>query len=164
MQLYPGVAAAIRDLNHSDYLAIVITNQPQIARGMMTRDQLQTIHNKMETLLGYEGAKLDAIYYCPHHPDGGYPEEVRELKIRCRCRKPGTLLFELAAERFNIDLAASAMVGDSTRDLEAARSLGCRAVLVETGLNGSDIPTGSYPDFVAHDLRDAINCIIGLKS
>lgn len=164
MQLNPGAADAIRRINHSDYLAIVVTNQPQVARGMITAAGLQAIHNKMETLLGYEGARLDAIYYCPHHPDGGYPEEVRELKIRCRCRKPGTLLYEQAAERFHIDLGLSAVIGDSTRDLEAARRLGCRAVLVNTGLAGSDIPAGIYPDFAAADLGEAINWVIGPES
>ena len=112
-------------------------------------------------MLGYERAKLDAIYYCPHHPDSGYAGEVPEYKIRCHCRKPDTLLFEQAAQRFHIDLAGSAVVGDSGRDIEAARRLGCRAVLVETGLAGSDLAPGIQPDFVARDLRHAVAWITG---
>ena len=161
MELYPGSAAAVRAVNQSDYLAIAVTNRPQIARGLLTAPQSRCLHNKLETLLGYERAKLDAIYYCPHHPDGGYAGEVPEYKIHCRCRKPDTLLFEQAAQRFHIDLAGSAVVGDSGRDIEAARRLGCRAVLVETGLAGSNLAPGIQPDFVARDLRHAVAWITG---
>lgn len=164
MELYPGVAQAIRAINQSEYLAVLTTNQPQVARGLVTAAQLQAIHRKLETLLARGGAKLDSIYYCPHHPHGGFPDEVPELKIPCRCRKPGTLLFELAAERFNIDLQASAVVGDSVRDMESARRLGCRAVLVQTGLGGSDIPAGFESDYTARDLRDAVKWITGVQS
>src|SRR3954451_5076614 len=164
MELYPQAAEAIRAINRSEYLAVLTTNQPQVARGLITAAQLDGIHNKMETLLAREGAKLDAIYYCPHHPDRGYPDEVSELKIPCRCRKPETLLFELAAERFNIDLKGSAVVGDSVRDLQSARRLGCRAVLVQTGLGGSDLPAGFQPDYTASDLGDAVRWIVGAAS
>jgi mannose-1-phosphate guanylyltransferase/phosphomannomutase len=164
MELYPGAAQAIRAANRSEYLAVLTTNQPQVARGLVTAAQLEGIHKKLETLLAREGAKLDAIYYCPHHPDRGYPEEVPELKIQCRCRKPDTLLFELAAERFNIDLQGSAVVGDSVRDLRSARRLGCRAVLVQTGLKGSDVPADLRPDYTARDLGDAVRWIVGVES
>ncbi len=163
LELYPGVAQAILAINRSDYLAILVTNQPQVARGLLTKTQLERIHKKLETLLAREGAKLDAIYYCPHHPDRGYPEEVPELKVQCRCRKPDTLLFELAAERFNISLQASAVVGDSVRDLESAKRIGCRSVLVQTGLAGSDAPVGLQADYVAEDLRDAVRWAIGAE-
>src|ERR1035438_6248367 len=119
-------------------LAPAALAQTEIARGLLTVTQVQCLHNNVETLLGYERAKLDAIYYCPHHPDGGYAGEAPEYKIPCRCRKPDTLLYEQAARRFHIDLDGSAVVGDSARDIEAARRLGCRAVLVETGLAGRD--------------------------
>src|ERR671932_719033 len=109
MELYPGVAQAIRAINKSEYLAVLVTNQPQVARGLLTVAELEHIHNKLETLLSREGAKLDSIYYCPHHPDRGFPDEVPELKVSCQCRKPNTLLFESAAERFNIDLHSSAV-------------------------------------------------------
>ena len=164
MELYPGAAQAIRAINQSDYLAVLTTNQPQVARGLVTVAELDGIHNKLETLLARDGAKLDGIYYCPHHPDRGYPEEIPELKISCQCRKPNTLLFELAAARFNIDLRSSAVIGDSIRDLQSARRLGCRSVLVRTGLGGSDIPEGFHWDYTARDLGEAVDWIIGTES
>lgn len=161
VELYPGAAAAVRAINDSGNLAIAVTNRPQVARGLLTEPEVRCIHNKLETLLGRERAKLDAMYYCPHHPDGGYEGEAPAYKIRCRCRKPDTLLFEQAAERFHIDLAGSAVVGDSARDIEAARRLGCRAVLVQTGLGGSDLTSGLQPDFTAPDLLRAVAWIRG---
>lgn len=153
-ELYPEAPAAVREINDSEYLAIVVTNQPQVARGLLTVDQLRAIHDRLEEMLGSEGAELDAIYYCPHHSDGG---------LTCQCRKPGTLLYEQAAERFNIDLSASAVVGDSVRDVMAARRLGCRAVRVKTGRDGSDMPTDVEADFVACDLREAVHWLINSK-
>lgn len=161
LELYPCAAAAVRAINESGDLAIAVTNRPQVARGLLTEPEVRSIHNKLETLLGRERARLDAIYYCPHHPDSGYEGEAPEYKIPCRCRKPDTLLFEQAAQRFHIDLAGSAVVGDSTRDIEAARRLGCRAVLVQTGLGGSDLRPGLEPDFTAPDLLQAVTWIRG---
>lgn len=134
-ELLPGVAEAIRRINASGYLAIVVTNQPVIARGEVTREQLREIHNKMETLLGHEGAYVDALYYCPHHPDRGYPGEVPELKIDCGCRKPRPGLLLRAAADYNIDLANSWMIGDSDSDVQAGQAAGCRTIRI--GENGS---------------------------
>ena len=134
-ELLPGVAEAIRRINASGYLAIVVTNQPVIARGEVTREQLREIHNKMETLLGREGAYVDALYYCPHHPDRGYPGEVPELKIDCGCRKPRPGLLLRAAADYNIDLANSWMIGDSDSDVQAGQAAGCRTIRI--GENGS---------------------------
>ena len=129
-KLLPGVAEAIRKINQSGYLAIVVTNQPVIARGEVTVPQLEEIHNKMETLLGMEGAYVDAIYYCPHHPHKGYEGEVPELKIECECRKPKPGMLLQAAKDFHIDLGSSFMVGDSENDILAGKAAGCRTVLV----------------------------------
>ena len=109
--LLPGVAEAIRRINSSSYLAIVVTNQPVIARGEVTTAQLDEIHAKMETLLGQSGAYIDGIYFCPHHPDKGYEGEIPELKIVCGCRKPKPGMIFQAAEDFHIDLASSWVVG-----------------------------------------------------
>lgn len=133
LELLPGVAEAIRRINQSGYLAILVTNQPVIARGEVTVEQLQEIHNKMETLLGREGAYLDAIYYCPHHPNKGYAGEVPELKINCDCRKPKPGMLLQAAKDYHIDLAASWMVGDSEHDIRAGEAAGCNTALVENG-------------------------------
>ena len=129
-ELLPGVAKAIQKINSSGYLCIVVTNQPVIARGEATIEELEMIHNKMETLLGNEGAYVDAIYYCPHHPDRGFAGEVDELKIDCECRKPKPGMLLQAAKDFNIDLSKSWMVGDNERDILAGRAVGCRTALI----------------------------------
>ena len=129
-ELIDGAADAIKLINNSGYLAIVVTNQPVIARGEVTYGELEQIHNKMETLLGKEGAYVDAIYFCPHHPHKGYEGEIPELKIECDCRKPKPGMLLHAAEDFNIDLKESWMVGDSETDIEAGQNAGCRTFLV----------------------------------
>lgn len=131
-ELLPGVAKAIKAINKSGYLAIVITNQPVIARGDCTFEQLQTIHNKMETELGKEGAFVDAIYVCPHHTDKGFSGERPEYKCDCDCRKPKPGLLLQAAKDFNIDLSQSYMIGDSDRDVKAGENAGVKeAIRVE---------------------------------
>lgn len=129
-ELLDGVGEAIRLINESGYLAIVITNQPVIARGEVSYNELYEIHNKMETLLGKEGAYLDAIYFCPHHPDKGYEGEVAELKMECDCRKPHPGLILRASEEFNINLSDSWMIGDSKNDIMAGKQAGCRTGLI----------------------------------
>lgn len=129
-ELIVGVADAIRKINASGYLAIVVTNQPIIARGEISYEELEEIHKKMETLLGREGAYVDAIYYCPHHPHKGYEGERPELKIDCECRKPKPGMLLKAAKDFNIDLSQSWMVGDSENDVRAGINAGCKTALV----------------------------------
>lgn len=123
-ELIEGVAEAIKAINKSGYLAIVVTNQPVIARGDCTFEELQTIHNKMETELGKAGAFVDAIYVCPHHTDKGFEGERPEYKCNCDCRKPKPGLLLQAAKDFNIDLSESYMIGDSHRDVEAGENAG----------------------------------------
>lgn len=130
--LLDGVAEAIRSINQSGYLAIVATNQPVIARGEVTWEQLNEIHCKMETLLGQAGAYVDDIFICPHHPDRGFPGEVPAYKINCDCRKPKPGLLLQAAEQHHIDLANSWMLGDSWTDIEAGNAAGCRTILINS--------------------------------
>ena len=132
-ELIDGVAEAIRKINESGYLAVVVTNQPVIARGEVSFEELEEIHNKMETLLGKEGAYLDAIYYCPHHPHKGYEGERLELKIDCDCRKPKPGMLLKAAADFNIDLSRSWMVGDGENDIQAGINAGCKTALLSNG-------------------------------
>ena len=129
-ELIPGVSDAIKQFNDLGYLVIVITNQPVIARGDTTVDELDIIHKKMETLLGKDGAYVDSIYYCPHHPDKGFEGEVPELKIVCECRKPAPGMLLKAAKDFNIDLSNSWMIGDSKNDILAGKNAGCNTVLI----------------------------------
>ena len=123
-ELIEGAAEAIKAINKSGYLAIVVTNQPVIARGDCTFEELQTIHDKMETELGKVGAFVDAIYVCPHHTDKGFEGERPEYKCNCDCRKPKPGLLLQAAKDFNIELSESYMIGDSHRDVEAGENAG----------------------------------------
>jgi D,D-heptose 1,7-bisphosphate phosphatase len=136
-ELLEGAAEAIRSINKAGYLAIIITNQPVIARGEATIGELELIHHKMETELGRDGAFVNDIFYCPHHPDRGFPGERREYKIDCDCRKPKPGLIFRAAQKYHIDLSQSYMAGDDERDVQAGIAAGCRPVFLtpeyETG-------------------------------
>ena len=151
-RLIDGVSEAVKLINQSGYLAIVVTNQPVIARGEVAVHQLNEIHNKMETLLGADGAYVDAIYYCPHHPHKGYAGEIPELKIDCDCRKPKAGMLFQAAKDFNIDLSASWMVGDGENDLLCGRNGGCKTAII-----GDD----SRADVCGKDLKNCIQKILG---
>lgn len=148
LELLPDVAKAIGKINNSGYLAVVITNQPVIARGEVTVPRLQTIHNKMETLLGLEGVFVDAVYYCPHHPHKGYAGEIPELKIDCDCRKPKPGMLLRAAQDLNIDLTRSWMIGDGENDVKAGIAAGCRTALIGDGDFGQTLTVSSVAEFV----------------
>ncbi len=156
MELCDGAAAAIKRINSSGYLAIVITNQPVIARGEVTVGELDQIHMKMETLLGAEGAYLDGLYYCPHHPDKGFEGEIAELKFDCECRKPKPGLIYRAAADFNIDMSASWMIGDGKNDVGAGKNAGCKTALIGSEDYGQDM--------TAESLLTAIEAILGSVS
>lgn len=132
-ELLPGVAEAIKLINSKGYLAVVVTNQPVIARGETTWDELEEIHNKMETELGKQGAYLDSIYFCPHHPHMGYEGEVSELKFDCDCRKPKPGMIVKAARDLNIELEMSWMIGDSDSDVLAGEAAGCKTMKIKEG-------------------------------
>ena len=143
-ELIDGAAEAIRKINESGYLCIVVTNQPVIARGEVTVEELNLIHNKMETLLGQAGAYIDGLYYCPHHPDKGFEGEVVALKIDCDCRKPKPGMLLKAAEDFNIDLSSSWMIGDGKNDIGAGKAAVCKTVLVSSAEDyGQDVTSNS---------------------
>lgn len=155
-ELLPGVAEAIKKINNSGYLCVVVTNQPVIARGEVTVPEFNLIHNKMETLLGREGAYIDGLYYCPHHPDCGFPGEVKELKIECSCRKPKPGLLIQASKDFNIDLSASWMIGDRKNDISCGKNAGCRTALIS-----SDNTEEYGADLIANSLLGAVKAILG---
>ena len=127
VRLLPGVAGAVRRINQAGMLAIVVTNQSGIARGLLTEEDYQAIERQVDLLLGREGARIEAHYFCPHLP---------EITGPCECRKPGTLLYRQAADRFQIDLARSWWVGDRLRDVEPALVFGGRGILLK-GTAGS---------------------------
>ena len=154
-ELIQGIGDAIQRINEQGYLAIVVTNQPVIARGELSKEELEEIHNRMETELGKEGAYLDGIYVCPHHPDKGYEGEVAELKFDCACRKPKPGMLLRAAKDFNINLEESWMVGDSESDIKAGRAAGCRTALVGGEDYGQDVTVVSVADFVEHFVKES---------
>lgn len=155
-ELIEGVAEAIRKINKAGWLAIVVTNQPVIARGELTMTQLTEIHNKMETLLGNNGAYLDGIYFCPHHPDSGYEGEITNLKIECDCRKPKPGMLLKAARDFNIDLGSSWIVGDGENDILAGINAHCHTCRVNA--DDSQLYNGSViADISAKNLMEFID-------
>lgn len=151
-ELIDGVGEAIKKINGSGYLAIVVTNQPVIARGEVTFQGLREIHDKMETLLGEEGAYLDGIYFCPHHPHKGFEGEIPELKFDCDCRKPKTGMLKEAAENFNINLSESWIVGDGETDVLCGQNAGCKTAFIGQNFDA---------DISGKDLLDCINKILG---
>lgn len=156
-ELEDSAAEAVRRINRSGYLAVVITNQPVIARGEVTFAELEEIHKKMETLLGREGAYLDGIYFCPHHTDKGFEGEIPELKFNCDCRKPKPGLFYQAAETLNIDLSASWMIGDSRTDVQAGKAAGCRTAFI-----GRADELTEAADVYGSDLLECVERILSL--
>lgn len=155
-ELIDGVANAIKKINDSGYLAIVVSNQPVIARGEVTFDELNMIHNKLETVLGQSGAYLDAIYFCPHHPDKGFEGERKEFKIDCDCRKPKPGMLLKAASEFNIDLSKSFMIGDDKNDVLAGLAAGCTTIIVGEKAHNPEVNA----DLRFKNLEDAINGIL----
>ena len=146
-EFLPGIAEAIKKINNSEYLVIVATNQPVVARGECTLEKLEQIHMKMELELGKQGAYLDDLFYCPHHPDKGYKGENIEFKIDCNCRKPKTGMLKQAANKYNIDLKQSWFIGDTTMDIKTGINAGTKTILVNTGEAGLDKKYNVVPDY-----------------
>jgi D,D-heptose 1,7-bisphosphate phosphatase len=158
MELYPFTADAVKRINKSHFLSVVTTNQSVVARGLTDIKGLGEIHKKMESLLGDAGAKLDAIYYCPHHPHGGFEGENPLYKMECTCRKPKAGMHLQAAERFNIDLANSYMIGDSERDTGAGKNAGCTTIGVRTGHGQKN--SRLEPDYMFDNLKEAVDFVL----
>ncbi len=161
IELEDKAAEGLKNINKSEYLSIVITNQPVIARGEVTVNELDSFHNKIETLLGNEGAYYDDLFYCPHHPDKGFDGEVKELKIDCDCRKPKIGLIIKAKEKYNIDITKSFFVGDTTMDIQTGINAGMKTILVKTGNKGLDGKYHVKPDYVVNDLSEIIDILKG---
>lgn len=149
-ELLDGVPDAIKIFRNLGYLVIVVTNQPVIARGEMTIEELEQVHKKMETLLGNEGTYIDDLFYCPHHPQKGFDGEIPEYKVECNCRKPKPGMLLEAAEKYNIDLTSSWMVGDREADIEAGKNAGCKTCFLTEDCGkdyGQKYTTNSLTDF-----------------
>ena len=163
LALLSGAAAAIRRLNESQYLTVVVTNQSVIARGNCTEEDMETIHNRLQSLIGEYGALIDGIYYCPHYPDQLIPGGRQDLKIVCDCRKPEPGLIMRAAKEMKIDLSMSWMVGDMISDIEAAKRAGIRSILLAKQGNFDNLwPV--LPDAKCLDLKDAVEHILNYST
>ena len=158
--LETGVDEAFKLINKSSWLSIVITNQPVVARGLCSIEDVENVHKKMTTLLGKKGVFIDDILFCPHHPDKGYPEENPDYKIKCECRKPGIGLIEQASKKYNIDLKNSWFIGDTTIDIQTGKNAGMKTALVLTGEKGQDRKYNAQPDLVSENLLEAVRRIL----
>ncbi|MEE8425085.1 MAG: HAD family hydrolase [Elusimicrobiota bacterium] len=162
MKILPGVPEGLKRLSDGGAFLVIATNQPVIARGMIEESGLQALH---EGLVKKLGSNIDAVYYCPHHPERHHPDGVTRYRIDCECRKPKPGMLAKAATEHNIDLGSSFIVGDSTRDIGAGRAAGCRTILLKTGFAGGD---GTVPDakadFTANDFAEAAEWILSQRS
>jgi len=164
-RLFPYSAEAIRLLNDSGWLAIVVTNQAGVARGYFSEDVIRKIHQQLVSALHAESARLDAIYYCAHHPSVGEPP----YRLDCDCRKPKPGLIEQAGRDFEIDMASSWIAGDRYSDVELARNAGLRSAFVLSGYGRGEWEYQSQgwkhrPDLVCENLLEAVKSIVNHKS
>jgi len=160
LKIYPFVAEALRLINKAGLKAIVVTNQSGVARGLYTESELGAIHDRMIGELQHEGARIDAIYYCPHHPDYG----GKRYRQTCGCRKPQPGMLHEAARAHNVDLARSWVIGDKASDMKLAANAGARGALVLTGYGSETLAHREQwpcePDLVADNLLDAVRMIL----
>ena len=160
LELEDTVVAGLKELNSSEYLIIVVTNQPVVARGLCNIETVISIHKKLQTLLGENHVYLDDILFCPHHPDKGFPDENPDYKIVCECRKPKIGMIKTAVKKYNIDLAKSWFVGDTTTDIQTGKNAGTRTILVRTGEGGKEEKYNVTPDHIANNLFEAVKYIL----
>jgi len=161
LELLPGSAEALRRINESGRLAVLVTNQAGAARGYFPRELIESVHQKLKALLAQGGARIDAYYYCPHHPEVG----EAELRRECDCRKPGPGMLFRAREELNADLSRSWIVGDSFKDMEAGQAAGVPGVLLRTGYGKGELlykapGSSAKPARIADDLPEAVEWIL----
>jgi histidinol-phosphate phosphatase family protein len=160
LKLIPNAAKAIQLFNERALPVFCVTNQPVIARGEVTFEALDEIHAALDSILGEEGAYINKLVYCPHHPDAGYVDEIQSLKKVCNCRKPKIGLIHQVTSEYTVDLASSWMIGDTTTDIKTAFNSGMKSVLVRTGYGGQDEKEIISPDFEFKDVFEAANFIL----
>ena len=160
MRLIPGAGLAVRAVNENGFLAVVISNQSGIARGLFTEADLIPIHAKFRHELGASGARIDRIYYCPHHPTSG----IARYRMDCDCHKPRPGMLRRAEEEMGVDLSGSYVIGDRTVDVLAGRNAGAKGILVLTGYGmtaaGECREQGIVPDYIAPSVGEAVNFIL----
>lgn len=161
LRLIPGAVDAIKLLNSHGYCVVIATNQPQVAKGFCSEDDVKTVNAALVKRLARRGARIDAVYYCPHHPEKGHLGENPKYKIRCSCRKPGLKMFRKAEKKFGIKIGKNSfIVGDQTRDIQAGKNLGAVTILVKTGFGGKDNTFNVKPKYVCKDLLAAVKLVL----
>lgn len=156
VRVLPGAYDAIRELSRLGFFIVVITNQPVVARGIIMPQGVDEIHRAMMARFAKKGAKIDAVYFCPHHPNAN----LAEYRMKCDCRKPAIGMITQAAKDHDINLRKSFMIGDATPDVQAGNNAGLTTILVETGHGGKDPwQYENKPDFVAKNLKEAVGFI-----
>ena len=156
IELLEKVDEAIRIINSSGYLAIIVSNQPVIARGECSYKEVNEMFKKIETLLGESGAYIDGYYFCPHHPHSGYKGEIKKLKINCNCRKPNIGMLLTAVKDYNLDLSKCIIIGDTNTDVITGKNANIETFRVLCGMTENTI---EKPDFVCKNLYEAVNII-----
>lgn len=148
--IFPYAAECIRKIHEKGYYAIVITNQSGVARGLFTEEKLQEMNRYLQ-----QYTNVDAVYYCPHHPEGA----VEKYRMKCDCRKPGIGMFQKACRKFDIDMANSYMVGDRAGDIMAGQNAGVKTILLESGYGTKRLEADVTPDYVVEDLRNVLETL-----
>ena len=156
VQVYPWTTDAVRRLNEAGLAVVVTTNQSGVARGILTEEGIRSVHRHLSSILEAGGARIDAYYYCPHHPEGTIQAYTRV----CDCRKPSPGLVDQAVRDLSLDPTQSFVVGDKWMDIGLARAVGAQGILVRTGYAGRDRrPEGLDADAVVDNVSDAIDWI-----
>ncbi len=148
--IFPYAMECIKQIHQKGYYAIVITNQSGVARGLFNEDQLAEMNHYL-----IRQTNVDAVYYCPHHPEG----KIEKYRKKCSCRKPETGLFDAACKKYHIDLPNSYMVGDRAGDIIAGQNMGLRTILLESGYGTAGLEKEVRPDYIFNDLRDVIEIL-----
>jgi mannose-1-phosphate guanylyltransferase / phosphomannomutase len=161
LKLIPRSAEAIQLLNKNGYLTIIVTNQPMVARGLCTEEDVQRINQELVEMVADAGGRIDAVYYCPHHPETNHPE-ANDPKYRreCECRKPKPGMIKQAAKDLGVDLSKCYIIGDRTADIKTGENAGIKTILVRTGAGGNDKKYIVKPDYTCQDLYEAAELII----
>ncbi len=164
-KMFPNASAAIKKLNNTGFLVVIATNKPQIAKGWYREADVRKTNKLMVKRLEKAGARIDAVYYCPHHPEqrNDIPAWARKYRVVCSCRKPGIGMFAKAQKRFGIDFHSSYSIGDRTVDTQCGKNVGATTILVKTGYAGKDMKLSARADYECKDIMDAANLIESLE-
>ena len=159
--MYNDVIDFFKLLKPTIFLSIIVTNQPSIAKGFISFNELENIHSKLDYQLSKNNLFIDDIFFCPHHPEKGFEGELKELKIDCNCRKPNSGMIEKAVKHYNIDVEGSWLIGDRYTDIKAAQNVNVKTILIERGHNGNDKNKfiNTEPDFKVQNLLEAFKII-----